>query len=285
MLPRRLSLSSLAALTALLSLTTAHPVLANGIAIETNVQYVQVSATPPVTPTNYSEELSAGFTNPGDYSNAIVTYPGPGSPLTLPYVNSYEFYFYQTYATLSALHTAFPLGAYNFTVNAGNQPTYTGQIEYSADSFATSVPALSAATFNGLNGLNSSAALSIAYNSFTTNTSNNANESGVSLFQIYDSTNDAAVFSINSVPSSTGGILPANTLLPNHTYTWELAFEDNLSEPNANGTPATLETEVITTGTFTTGPATPEPATFALIGLGVAGLAIRRRARRRSRFE
>lgn len=279
---RGVSRFSFAALAALLSLTAAQPVLASllpSIGFETNENYQQVSATPPVNPTNYSLEISVTFTNPGDYSGASVTYPGPGS-MVLPATKSTQFAFFQSYATLGALHAAFPLGAYNFTIDAGNQqPTVIAQVAYSADLFETSgVPALTPVTFNGLNGMNPSAAFNITYNSFTPNANSNL---PITYFEVNDlSNNNAAVLFLSNPPSSTGFTLPANALLPNHNYSWELVFDDNLRSQNASLNLSQIESDVITNGTFTTGAATPEPATFGLIGVGVAGLAVLRRGRR-----
>lgn len=64
--------------------------------------------------------------------------------------------------------------------------------------------------------------------------------------------------------------IPANTLLPNTQYGFELDFSDRLNGLDAaNGVFTQQGFDVRTDGTFTTGAAqVPEPATILLAGIG-----------------
>jgi hypothetical protein len=227
-------------------------------------------------PQSYFFNLGLTSVSPGDYSSVSVTYPGPGSPLNIPQVDASDFnYGSSLYGTYAAMQSDFPNGSYLFTAETAGD---TETIAYAGDSFASQTPELTAATFNGLNGMNPNSAFNLAYNGFTVNQSLNGNEYGYSFFTIYNSGGNAVfTFGFES-PSFTGGILPAGTLLPGQTYSWELDFSDryNGTDP-ATSLPYLIGSDVRTDGSFTTGLATPEPAALGLVGVGLVLLLIRRR--------
>jgi hypothetical protein len=261
----------------LLACSAAPAALANFI--ETNVNYNQVGPST-VNATNFSFELNVSFNTPGDYSGATVSYPGTGSPATMAPENSTSFFLFQGFSTLSALHAAFGFGTYNVALSAGNLPATTLQIAYAADSFPAAVPALSASTFSALNGLDPSTALAVVYNASAANTSNDPNEKSQTFFTIRDAATNAVVLNLISASSSTGTTIPANTLLANHKYSWDVAFEsyDFVSTSQGNFQIASV---TATDGSFTTG-GIPEPATAGLAGIGLLAYAVFRRVRKRS---
>ncbi len=104
-------------------------------------------------------------------------------------------------------------------------------------------------------------------------------------FSLFDATTGDVVFSIGFQPDTTTGVtLPANTLLPDHGYAYDLDFSDRETVTSAGADfPALLGFETRTEGSFTTG-AVPEPAAATLLAMGAgAGLLRRRRAAVRGR--
>ena len=248
-----------------------------GVDFFKNIEYSQTSGAAPSTPSGYFVSSRAFFANPGDFNTGSLTYPGPGSPQTLSPAGPTVLLFQTGFlASQAAMDAAFPFGTYDVT--ATNTVTSTSQsanILYSTDAYASSIPALTAATFAALQGMNPSNAFTFNFNAFTPNA---LATSGSTFFTIFGTPISGAH------PSSTTSFtLDPNTLLPNTTYTFEVDFSDRISGTN-NGVPTTLGFDVRTDGTFTTGAAVPEPAGVTLGALGVAALALglRRRAPARS---
>jgi hypothetical protein len=249
----------------------------NSVDIFKNVVYTQSSAAAPTTPSSFFADIELTSNNAGDYDGVSVAYPGPGSPASLPQVSPTFFSFGPSYATLAAMNAGVPFGAYNYTAtNSGNPAVHdTATLAYTQDAFASAIPALSAASFNSLNGLNPSTALTILFNSFS---QNGAASEAFTFFSIFST--GGTVFTAGFLsPSATSAVLPANTLLPNTTYSFELDFSDRINGSDPNGIPTLVGSDVRTDGSFTTGAlATPEPGTELLIGSGLlAALVLKRR--------
>jgi hypothetical protein len=155
--------------------------------------------------------------------------------------------------------------------------TGSASMNYSQDAYTSAVPALSAATFNGLQGLNPVNGFTINFNPFAPNAAANF---GKTFFTIFDSTN-SAVFSRGFLdPTTTSVFVPANTLQANASYHFELDFSDRIE--GSSGNVATEQGfDLRTDGNFRTGAtvATPEPASFTLLLAGLAALAYLRRSR------
>jgi PEP-CTERM motif len=243
-----------------------------------NISYTQSSGAAPSTPTGFFADVELTSQNAGDFTNVIVTYPGPGSPLTVPQVSPTFFKYGPGFATQAAMNAAIPFGAYKYTATntAVNQ---TATLNYTTDAFTGAIPALNASSFNALHGLNPTTALTIGFNSFTPNA---AASQGFTFFTIFGSS--GTVFSGGFLgPSATSVLLPANTLAPNTNYSFELDFSDRIngSDPST-GVFTLVGSDVRTDGTFTTGPSatvTPEPGTLLLAGCGVMAVAILRKRR------
>jgi hypothetical protein len=245
-----------------------------------NIAYIQTSGAAPTTPSSYFADVELTSVGPNDYSSVMVSYPGPGSPTSLPMASPNFFSYGPGFATQAAMNAAIPFGTYNYLTNTGD----TAALSYTQDSFAAAIPALTSSSFNALNGLNPNTALSIGFNSFTP--AANATV-GYTFFSIRDST--GTVFSDGFLSgSATSLMLPGGTLAANSTYTYELDFSDRIngSDPGS-GVPTFLGSDVRTDGTFTTGSAgaittTPEPGTLMLMGSGMLAMlgAIRRKLAR-----
>lgn len=148
-----------------------------------NISYTQSSGAAPTSPTGFFADVELTSVNPGDFNNVSVTYPGPGSPLSLPQVSPTFFSSGPGFATQAAMNAAIPFGAYQYTAtNTGVSMTAT--LNYTTDAFTSAVPALSSATFSALQGLNPSTALTVGFNSFTPNA---AASEGFTFFSIFNS--------------------------------------------------------------------------------------------------
>jgi len=234
-----------------------------------NISYSQTSGAAPTTPAGYFAGFREFFQNPGDFDTAMVTYPGPGSPQALTMQNPTLFAFGSPFVpTQGDLDSAYPFGTYTFTaINSGTSATQAANINYTADAYTADIPALTAATFAALQGLNPAAPFTFNFNSFTPNPLASV---GLTFLTVFGSS-----FGGGHANTTTSAVLPANTLLPNTKYTYELDFSDRISGFDS-GVPTTLGFDVRTDGTFTTGgiAAVPEPASLTLTAFGVAALAL-----------
>ena len=93
--------------------------------------------------------------SPTDFNSVSVTYPGPGSPASLPLVSPTKFGIGPSFATKSSMDAAYPFGTYTFTANNSAPPaTQTASLPYTLDACTANIPALSAATFAAPQGMN-----------------------------------------------------------------------------------------------------------------------------------
>lgn len=246
-----------------------------------NIDYEQTSGAAPTTSTGSFFDLGGDFQNAGDFDSVTVSFPGPGSPVS-PMITGTSFNFgSQLFATQADLQAAFPLGTYTFTAsNSITLASQTGVIDYTANLFTTAIPALAAATYNGLQGMNPAASFAVNFDSFTPDP--NASQ-GFTFFTVYDPITRNVVFTQGFLdPSVTSVTIPANTLAANTQYGFELDFSDRLNGlDSANNVFTTQGFDVRTDGLFTTGAAqAPEPASGILAGIGALSL-VRFRVRRR----
>ena len=243
-----------------------------------NQDYIQTSGAAPTTPTGFFADVELTSVNPGDFDDVMVTFPGPASPVDIPQVSPTFFSYGPGFATQADMDAAIPTGDYDYTgTNSSTSDSETATLNYTGDAFTSAIPALNAATWNALNGLDPSMALTLGFNSFTP--AANANQA-FTFFTISDAS--GAVFTGGFLdPSTMSLLLPANKLMANTTYNFELDFSDrqNGSDP-VSGDFTLIGSDVRDDGTFTTGaiaPATPEPGTLLLLGSGIFALGLARR--------
>lgn len=236
-----------------------------------NTSYSQTSNSAPTMPVGYFFSLGATFGTAGDYNSATATYPGTGSPQTLPALGTTEFNYNSTgYGSSTALQAAYPFGTYTITAT-GSAGTSTSNIPYAANLFANAIPYLT--NFSSLNGLNSGQSFTVDYDSFTPNS---GASQGFTFFTVYNATSGNVVYSDEfQNPSSTSAVIPANTLTSGTAYDYEIDFSDRLNGYDAlNSTYTEQGFDLRTDGSFTTAitTAVPEPSTWALLLLGFAGV-------------
>lgn len=249
-----------------------------------NAYWFQTSASAPTgLPAGYFFNLGATEQNAGDFDSISVTYPGPGSPQVLNFNpgSASPGFGSPGYPDLASYQAAYPFGTYTFNGIVGGVTTQTENLNYAGDYYASAIPALSAATYNGLQGLAPNSSLTIGFNSFTPD----PNASGGSpFFTISNTSTGIAAFSVGLPYGDTSVNLPAGTLAANTNYTWELDFSDRLNGQTADGVFTTQGFDLRTDGSFTTGAFAPEPGFVGplVFGLGLLGVAMLRRRTRRA---
>jgi hypothetical protein len=233
-----------------------------------NELYEQTSNTAPSSPTEYFFGIGAEGSNGGSYDSASATYPGPGSPQTLPASGANNFAFNSPFfSSPSDLRAAYPFGTYTVTAS-GSSPAATSVLNYTADYFTATVPYLT--NFDSLNGFDPSKDLTLNFPSFTPNV--NATE-GFTFFTVYNLSGDS-VFSQDFLnPSSTSVVIPGATLTASTQYTFELDFSDRLDGTDSTNNQFTEQGfDLRDDGSFTTGAVTvPAPSAGwpALLGFGL----------------
>ena len=87
-------------------------------------------------------------------------------------------------------------------------------------------------------------------------------------FTVRDNASQSIVFDAGFLPpTTTGETIPAHTLVPNHSYTYEVIFSDRVEVPSPGAVfNAELGFDLRTTGVFAT---VPEPATWSLAVVGL----------------
>lgn len=246
-----------------------------------NASFVQTSDAAPTTPSGYFFSVGASSENGGIFNSASVAYPGPGSPMDLPATpgtagtsNANFGFSTPPYASLSDLHSDFPFGQYTITGD-GPSGDATAVINYPADYFASTAPYLT--NFDQLNGMNPSMALTVNFPAFTPDP--NATE-GFTFFTVTDGSGNVVTTDGFLDPSTTSVVIPANALMPNTTYSFELDYSDRVDgEDSVNQQFTEMGFDLRDDGTFTTG-ALPAPAAGAqVIGLGLLAVLFSRRKR------
>jgi hypothetical protein len=267
--------------TAALICVSTLPALADPITgfIYNNESFDQTSNAAPTAASGYFFSIGADFTA-GEYTSALASYPGAGSPQNLPANGSGEFNFNSAYASSAAtLQSQYPLGTYAVTATNGSTST-TATINYAANYFTSATPYIS--NYSSLAGLNPTQAITVNYNGFSPNpglaqaaTAPGSSTNAFIFLTIYNASTGQAVFSDEFQPSTdTSAIISANTLSADTAYTYELDYSDRLNIPDAaSGNSTTQGFDVRTDGAFTTGiSAVPEPSTWAMMMLGFCGV-------------
>lgn len=222
-----------------------------------------------------AETIDAG---PTDFDGGILTFPGPGSPITLANQLYSQFYVSNS-MTLSDLDAAFPSGLY--TITATNSILGTSDsidMNYLDDMNPTVAPALTPSSFISLQDLDSSAAITLTFNSFTPDP---RADTSLTELNFIDLTTGALVTSPgNPFGHFNDGIIPANIFSPGNSYVYELGFLNEIDSSFFVAPVLIDASEAMTEGYFTVA-SVPEPETWAVILIGIAGMGASMRIRRR----
>lgn len=248
-----------------------------------NQVFTQTSGAAPTAPSGFFANIELDSVDPGDFDAVSVSYPGPDSPTSLTQFGPAFWGYGPGFATQAAMDAAVPLGDYVYTAtNSMTSDSETATLDYTGDAYASAIPALTSGTWNALNGLDPSTAITVDFDTFTPASATTPGN-GFVFFSITDSM-DASVFTDGFLDPSSGSlVLPANTLMPDTTYNFELDFSDRQTGTDPVSDVFTLVgSDLRDDGSFTTGTigsATPEPATWLLVGSGFAMLSGLRRRR------
>ena len=246
-----------------------------------NFVYTQNSGAAPTTPSGYFADVELTSIGSNDFNTVTATFPGASTPTGIPQVSPTFFSYGPAFTTLADTNAAVPFGAYEYlAVDSFTGDSESTTLNYTADAFGSAIPALSSATFNSLMGLNPDQSLEIDFNSFTPAVNASL---GFTFFTITDGSGHVVFTDGFLDPSTTSFVLPANTLMANTTYNFELDFSDRqngTTSPTGGdlGVGSTIGTfigsDLRDDGSFTTGAAvlSPEPGTILLLFTGVAGL-------------
>ena len=215
-----------------------------------NGTYTQTSSAPPSKLVGYFFTDRAFLASAGDFDGGTLKFPGSGSP-KLGLANPTLLQYATTYlSSRAALDAAFPFGTYTTTVTSSSTGAFQAlSMSHTQDAFSASIPALTAATYNGMQGMNSTAAFTFNFNSFITGTA--ASQSYV-FFTLTNTSTNQAVFSQSFLSSKTTSVLvPAKTLLPKTKYQVLIDFSNRI-----DGAPGPTRTDqgfdLFTNATFTT---------------------------------
>jgi len=213
---------------------------------------------------------------PDAYASVTLTYPGPGSPASLPQINSQAFGSNTYFSTQAAMDAAYPFGTYTFTADAD-----TASFTYSADDYPQSLPYLTGNDYTNLQGMDPSQPFTFDFNPFVAGSTATGSELD---FIVVDETQGISVYSNPLLPTTTTSVtIPANTLAGGDSFYYELLYSnfDNNVLPSTGVSGTHVEFDLITTGSFTTSsPSVPEPSTVVLSGLALLGAAALRQKRK-----
>jgi hypothetical protein len=208
------------------------------------------------------------------YNQASLTYPGAGSPQALPLASGGTLFNFETssFSSKAALDAAYPFGTYTANVtNTSTGATNTDSINYTRSAYSSTTPALTQATYLGLQGLNASKSFDFNFNAQTPNPVADTSYTFLNIFGPNGFFYSAGSF---LSPGTTNVTLPANVLMPDTQYSFDLDFSDRNVGSSTTGTFTLFD--VRTDGTFTTA-AVPEPCGLVLTGIAFAGIAVRGR--------
>jgi hypothetical protein len=212
------------------------------------------------------------FASAMDFDGGTVSFPAsspiPTSPLSPSGVSlDYASGKVTNQATFQSDYPASGIYTFHMTDSANASHTQTQAVDNSTGVPVTTIPALTAASFNGLQGLDVTHPFTVNFNSFT-----GAGSTALIFLAIQDSLGNTPVFD-GLQPNVTQDVIPANTLTPGTSYKFFLFFENDTDTTN---TQVTVDDR--TSGSFTTA-AVPEPASGAVLLVTALGCLTTRRRR------
>ncbi len=221
-----------------------------------NEEYQQSGPSAPTTPYAYFFTLGGSFQHRNEYNNVSFRYPVLRAPTILTITGKNFGYQGSNITPVLSFKLDYPLGNYVITAANGLTGKFSAvTVHYTAYHFSRDIPALTPAAYEELQQLNPSAEFTVHFNSFKPA----APAVGTTWFTIY-TLDGSTIFSSGGLSHrATSVVIPANTLHPNTSYTFEVNFSDTITNtPAGGGTSVTQGFANRTHGSFTTGPARPQ---------------------------
>lgn len=207
---------------------------------------------------------------PIDFDGGTISFPAasPLAPAALS-PNSPNLQYSSGTVSPSVFHADYPTGIYTFHLTDSTNPsnTQTESVDSSIATMPSTVPMLTAASFNALQGMDPTKAQTVNFNSFA-----DAGAPSLIFFALVDSSNDV-LLEDGLQPGVTQDVIPANMLSPGSQYDVILFFTNTVITADNNG-------EVLMdnrTDTFFTTQSVPEPASGMLCLITTAAAFTRRR--------
>jgi hypothetical protein len=201
---------------------------------------------------------SIQYTDLSDLSSAAVFYNNDEDLILLgnPLPSGDEFFKSKIlyFSSQSELEAAFPNGTvYDYFIFGGTLGSQTGILQTPPVSLLPNVPFLTGTTYSQLQGLDPGQPFTFNFNEAVFN-SEFDNFPNIR-FRIFPEIEGSAVFDIDLDPTATSTLLPANTLVPNTGYSFNLQFVQSLFALDAgfDGASSFQGFFSTTEGSFTTG--------------------------------
>ena len=219
--------------------------------------------------------------NSGDFDGGTLTFPGAAFPKSFNVVQPQVVGFQSVQYTQAGLNAAFPNNV-TYTLNAtdstGQMSPQSVDVPYATD-FASTIPALTAASYTALQAANPNATTTLNFNSFNPDPSATFSATFFTLLDL--SKNDTTVDTANLAPSATSLSFGPGTLTTGDQYAYEFTFFNQVDGDSA-GVTTLASSGVLTYGEFTVPAGVPEPSTWTFLLMGMAGLGFSIRRRRDS---
>jgi MYXO-CTERM domain-containing protein len=238
--------------------------------LQRDIRYTQSGPGAPSTPDGY--DLFFDVMTPSPFDGGTVS--GPAGPFALSPTGADLQFGSGLIASQAAFNAAFPMGTYNYHLTNSANPAQTQDvsIDDTVETFPSSIPALTAASFNGLQGLNPALPFTVFFNTFTPAAT--PFNGPLAFFAVVDQNTSSIVLLDGLQPTDGQDLIPAGTLQSGTPYRYILFFSNNLV-----GIDTQLQLNLRTQGFFSTQGSAPEPSTLALGLLGVGALLFVRRSR------
>ena len=161
------------------------------------------------------------YSDPSEFDGGYVTFPGGGvsEPFNASPLAGTQGYLSDPVAP-AKLSAHFPAGTYTLTGTKAGGASQSVDVFFRADT-PSATPALTAASYAGIQTLDPSSDFTMNFNSFTADP--NAVSGDVFIY-VYDLSKAAYPFQVNVDPGTTSVTIPAGTLTAGDAYQYSIAF-------------------------------------------------------------